>query len=383
MEESCNRVALFSTRFLPYSQTFVYDELRHHSRYRAEVFCLERMNAELFPYSQVHSLLPARGISDMLEARLYRHFLLSPRFMKLIQGGSYQLVHAHFGVGAQWALPVATRFDLPLVVTLHGFDVGALVTKRKYAPKHWRYALLSPWLLKRTTRFLAASEELAELIVRVGAPPRAVHVYRLGVELPPPVSSAKPSTEVLMVGRLVEKKGFEYGLRAFARIHAGTPDARLTIVGDGEQRDRLQALSRELGIEQRVTFAGALNHPQVLARMAACAVLLAPSITTSRGDRESGLIVVKEAAARAVPTIGTRHGGIPEIIDDQVTGYLVEERNVTELSERLHFLLSDGTLRAQMGQAARAKMEREYEIAERVRVLEGHYDEARREHRLV
>ncbi len=374
-----NRVALFSTRFLPYSQTFVFDELRHHDRYEADVFCLERQHADRFPFPRIHALRPAATWLERLEAAVYQRCLYSPRFAARIGTGGYDLVHAHFGTGAQYALPYAAHADLPLVVTLHGFDVTALATRRRYHPKHWRYALLSPWLLQRTTRFLAASEEMAELIEWVGASPSKVHVWRLGVELPP-LAARVAASEVLMVGRFVEKKGFEYGLRAFATIAERFPTTRLTIVGDGELGPHLRALVAELGIEARVDFVGALPHAEVLDRMARCAVLLAPSVVAASGDRESGLIVVKEAAARAVPAVATRHGGIPEIIVDGETGFLVAERDADAIADRLVRLLDSELLRDRMGRAARQRMETEYEIGARVQELERHYDAARREH---
>jgi colanic acid/amylovoran biosynthesis glycosyltransferase len=98
------------------------------------------------------------------------------------------------------------------------------------------------------------------------------------------------------------------------------------------------------------------------------------------GNRESGLIVVKEASACATVPIGTRHGGIPEIIDDGVTGFLVAERDVGSLADRLRRLVTDPALRERLGAAAREKMCREYDNTARVRALEALYDEARTIH---
>lgn len=377
MTPPTSRVAVFSRRFLPYSQTFIFDELRHHERYEAEVFCLERQNATLFPFPRVHALRPADTFRARAEAALCDRFLYSARFSREVQTGSYDLLHAHFGVGAQWALPIAHQLNLPLVVTLHGFDVGALATRRRFAPKHWRYALLAPWLLRQTTRFLAASTELAELMIGIGAEASKVHVWRLGIELPRQLAEPQDSQTILMVGRMVEKKGFEFGLRAFA---SASTSWSLTLIGDGELRSDLERLARELGIAERVRFLGALPHEEVLERMNECAVLLAPSVTTTKGDRESGLIVAKEAAARGIPTVGSRHGGIVEIINDGVTGFLVKERDVAGLTDRLVRLQQDASMRKTMGQAARRRMERDYEIGARVRELETHYDQAREEH---
>jgi glycosyltransferase involved in cell wall biosynthesis len=202
-------------------------------------------------------------------------------------------------------------------------------------------------------------------------------VWRLGVEIPAAIPPRRAQDEaiVLMVGRFVEKKGFEYGIRAFADLVATGARARLRLVGDGQRRDRYVRIARERGIEGKVEFLGRLPHHEVLAQMERADVLLAPSVVAERGNRESGLIVVKEANARGVPAIGTRHGGIPEIIDHGQTGFLVPERDTEQLAHHLGALVRDPGLREEMGRRAREKMVREYDIVERVRALETHYDE--------
>jgi colanic acid/amylovoran biosynthesis glycosyltransferase len=109
-------------------------------------------------------------------------------------------------------------------------------------------------------------------------------------------------------------------------------------------------------------------------------VLLAPSVVDRHGNRESGLIVVKEASACATVPIGSRHGGIPEIIDDGVTGYLVAERDVASIADRMRRLVREPALRERLGAAAREKMRREYDNTARVRALEDLYDEAGARH---
>jgi colanic acid/amylovoran biosynthesis glycosyltransferase len=115
---------------------------------------------------------------------------------------------------------------------------------------------------------------------------------------------------------------------------------------------------------------------EVAAQLAQADVLMAPSVVASDGDRESGVIALKEASAAGVAVLGTQHGGIPEIIDDAETGYLVAERDIAALSVRLAELLSDRALCERLGRAGRAKMEREYDVGKRVQELERLYDEA-------
>jgi colanic acid/amylovoran biosynthesis glycosyltransferase len=105
-------------------------------------------------------------------------------------------------------------------------------------------------------------------------------------------------------------------------------------------------------------------------------VMLAPSVTGRDGNREGSPMTVKEASASQVVPVSTHHAGIPEIVDDGVTGFLVGERDVDGLADRLGRLVRDQHLRVQLGRAARAKMEREFDNRRQVDELERLYDRA-------
>jgi colanic acid/amylovoran biosynthesis glycosyltransferase len=361
-------VAVFSTHFVPYSQTFVHEELRHLARYEAEVFCRKRMNAEQFPFDAVHVAGPTYGVTRVDRS-----------FESAFQRRRYDVVHAHFGTGAVYALRYAQKFGRPLVVTFHGYDVPLLESVGRFHPKHLRYAMLGPRVLKSMTLGLCASRELMDLLIDFGVPRERLRLHHIGIDTRRFQGEPRAPSEtasVVLIGRFVEKKGFEYGIRAFARA-ASTRRARLTLIGDGELAPRLKRLVRELGIADRVEFAGVVPSDEIARRLQQTDVLLAPSVVAAFGDRESGLLTAKEASASGVPPIGTLHGGIPEIIDDGVTGFLVPERDVAAMADRLGRLLDDPELRQRMGRAARQKMEQMYDIRATVRALEERYDEAR------
>jgi len=374
---SRSKVALFSTDFLKYSQTFIYDEVQEHTRYSVEVFCRVRMNASRFPFHPVHSLSPARNAGQLWESLQYGITTLSPSFKRRLQSGGFDLLHAHFGPGGVYALPYQKSLNIPLIVTFHGYDVPLLQSRRRYLPRYLRYTVRSGALFQRAARLLAASGELKDMLVEVGAPPEKVHIWRLGVRIPS-IPSPRPGNgrRILMIGRFVEKKGFEYGIQAFAQVLREGIDAELTIVGGGPRGKRYRNLTRTLGIRDRVRFSGILSPKQVFALLGESDVLLAPSVVARDGNRESGLLVAKEAAAFGLPVIGTKHGGIPEIIDHEVTGFLVPERSPQDMADKLAFLLRNPSLATRMGREARAKMLREYDIQERIAALERHYDAA-------
>jgi len=359
-------VALFNTHFLPYSQTFVHEEIRQHRRYAVEVFCRTRELAERFPHQPVH-------VGGPLYGAMIRDAGFEARFRR----GGLSLVHAHFGTGAVYARHYARRYGLPLVVTFHGYDVALLQSRSRWTPTHLRYALLGPRVLREMTLGLCASEELREMLLAQGVPASRLVVHRLGIDLTrfQPGPRTGDEIRVIMVGRLVEKKGFEDGLAAFARVAGELPALRLSIVGEGERLAALRRQAETLGVTDRVSFLGALPADQVATLLSTSQVLLAPSVVDRVGNRESGLIVVKEASASETVPIGTRHGGIPEIIEDGVTGYLVAERDVAALADRLRRVATDPALRQRLGAAAREKMLREYDNVRRVAELEARYDE--------
>jgi glycosyltransferase involved in cell wall biosynthesis len=359
------RVALFCTNFLPYSQAFVHEQLRQHQRYQVEVFAWRRFCADRFAFEPVH-LAPL-------------HYIATRRcsaFDRRLREAPFDVVHAHFGPGGCYALPFARAAGLPLLVTFHGYDVPLLSSRDRWLPINWPYALRSAELLKQMALGLCASQELYDMLVALGVPKTQLRVFRLGIDVERFVPISKPVGEpiVIMIGRFVEKKGFEYGIQAFAQATQNIA-ARLILVGSGPRERQLRALVAQLGISERVQFAGPLTQTEVAALLQQSTVLLAPSIVAKDGNRESGLIVVKEASACGTVPIGTRHGGIPEIIDDGVTGYLVPERDVSELSARLRKVLTDADLRQRMAAEGRQKMLREYDNRERVASLEAIYDE--------
>ncbi len=378
------RVALVRNTFLPYSETFIHDEIRHHERYDVTVLARKHQNPGRFPGHDV-AAVESDDAPRPVRSALYGLSGLSLRLERVVWRKRPDLLHAHFGHNGLYAMGFAARHRLPFVVSLHGRDVTILLGNDRFRPEWWHYLAGHRLLFSRAAIFLAASNELKALIESVGCPPEKVVVHRLGVDLtrfepgePPP--QGEPA-RVLMVGRFVEKKGHRTGLRAVARAVAAGHDVQLTILGDGPLRPDYERLVAELGLGGRVEMPGSCDHAEVVRQMRRATVTLCPSEVAPNLDRESGLIAAKEAAACAVPVVGTIHGGIPEIIDDGETGFLVPEQDDEGMGARLTELLGSADLRHRMGTAARAKMEREYDIRERTRALEDRYDEVVDRHR--
>lgn len=224
------------------------------------------------------------------------------------------------------------------------------------------------------------------MLIAHGVSPDKLRLHALGIDtqrfqprMDMFAGDGERPVRVLMVGRLVEKKGFHYGLEAFAQSQAAQR-ARLTVIGEGPLGAALRTEASQLGIADRVEFLGGLPHAEVIARMRDHDILLAPCVIAENGDRDSGLIVLREAASCGLVPIATRMGGLPDSVDDNESGFLTEMRDVPAMSARLEQLLTDPHLRASMGRASREKMVREFDHSVSMPFLERAYDDARSMH---
>lgn len=153
---------------------------------------------------------------------------------------------------------------------------------------------------------------------------------------------------VLCIGRFVHDKGFDLGIAAFAAVAQGFPEARLIIAGDGPLRADLAAQAAAAGLGDRVQFPGWIDASEVARLLGSVDILLIPS-------RREGLpLIAVQAAQMETPTIATAVGGLPEVVDDGVTGVLVASQDPTALAQAIAALLQSPATLERMGHAARA-----------------------------
>lgn len=173
---------------------------------------------------------------------------------------------------------------------------------------------------------------------------------------------------VLAVGRLVEKKGFSFLIEACALLRQHGLAFACEIVGEGPLRAPLQAQIERLNLVRHVRVRGAMSHQELLARYQAATMLVAPSLITTRGDRDGIPNVILEAMAMALPVVAANVSGIPEAVDEE-TGILFEEKNPRALAEAIARLLLDPILATQLGQAGRRKVRAKFDLNTNVRAL--------------
>jgi colanic acid/amylovoran biosynthesis glycosyltransferase len=358
-----HKVLIFKESLLAPSETFILAQMRALSEYVPVFTGLERAHPSL-PLPHTPLLLSGSGprLSD-LRAKLYRRNGIAPLFHHKATRSRPALVHAHFASGGRTALPLARALRVPLVVTLHGADV----TVR--GPQPDRYKRLG----EEASLFICVSDFIRERALEAGFPSQKLLVHYIGIDLELFSRSAEQeaSQGVLFVGRLVEKKGCEYLLRAMQLVQQVHPQCELTIMGDGPLRSSLEALARQLNIACQ--FRGTQPAGAIREALRKAQVFCVPSVTAGNGDSEGLGMVFAEAQWMGVPVVSTTHGGIPEVVCNGITGLLVPERDHKALADALCLLLADRNLWQRLHRAAPLHIELHFDLKAQTALLEGIY----------
>lgn len=358
------KVLVFKETWLSPSETFILAQMEALSGYVPILAGLERACPSL-PLPQEPILLMDRGpaISD-LRAKLYRRIGTAPLFLRKAKRAHPDFIHAHFASGGRSALPLARALRVPLVVTLHGSDVTVRGSQTD------RYKRLG----EEASLFLCVSEFIRDRALEAGLPAQKLRVHYIGIDrdLFSPSPSAGTSQGVLFVGRLVEKKGCEYLLRAMKLVQRAHPRCELIVIGDGPLRPSLETFAKESKV--RCQFRGTQPATVIREALQKAQVFCVPSVTAADGDSEGLGIVFAEAQAMGVPVVSTSHGGIPEIVLNRVTGLLVPERDYEALAEALSLLIADGDLWQRFHHAARQHIEQHFDLKTQTALLEDIYN---------
>ncbi len=281
------------------------------------------------------------------------------------------LIHAHSGSEALSGLRLKAQTHLPLVTRFGGPDAAHLLRLDPHTSER---------LFAVGDLFLADSESTRKPLLAAGCPEDRLFVLHPGVDLDEiPFVERRlgddGTVNVLIIGRLTERKGLAYALQAFAhtRLYHHQVSLTLTIIGDGPGRPAAEATARELGLGD-VRFMGVQPREVVLSEMQKAHIFLLSSVTAADGDCEGIPLSLLEAQAAGLPVVATWHSGVPEVISDGHNGFLVSERNAHALSERLRHLVEHPELWGTFGRAGRVAIEQRFALRRQVATLEEYYD---------
>jgi colanic acid/amylovoran biosynthesis glycosyltransferase len=316
----------------------------------------------------------------LLSAKLYRNPQIWLRSLNIFQGkkamslrplykvipllgkpNHYDIIHCQFGLCGLQAMSLR-KFGLlqgKLVVAFRGFDISEFV--QEYGDKVYNE------LFEIGDFFLTNCDYFRQRLLKLGCAANKIMVHRSGLDCQrfvfnPPRIDISDKLQIVTSGRLVEKKGIEYAIRAVAKLTKSQPNVEYKIIGDGPLRQELQQLIAELNVTDTIQLLGWKDQQEIIEILKKSHIFIAPSVTAKSGDQDAPVNVLKEAMAIGVPVISTYHGGIPELIQDNVSGFLVPERNAVAIAEKISYLLENPQIWNSITQTARAHVEENYDL---------------------
>jgi colanic acid/amylovoran biosynthesis glycosyltransferase len=272
----------------------------------------------------------------------------------------FDVIHCHFGSLGIWGaiLKDIGICDSKIVTSFHGYDMS------RYILKNGRNAY--DYLFKNGDLFLPISKYWKNKLIELGCDENKIFVYRMGIDINKfnyrERKNNNKTVDIITIGRLVEKKGIEYGIRAVANIIREFPNIKYNIIGDGPLRSTLNNLIIDLGLKEKVQLLGSKAQGDVIGLLYGSDILLAPSVTAEDGDQEGIPVVLMEAMATGLPIISTKHTGIPELVLDGDSGLLVNEKDVESIGDKLKYLIVNPEKRITMGIVGRKIIEKSYNI---------------------
>ena len=348
-------IAIYLQHFLSPSMTFIYRQITSLSKKFNLIVLNSKIleNTELFPFDKIFTkkksdTLLFQKMTDYF-FRQYPKYAINPDlslsqrnyFRNKLENNNVGLIHAHFGPSGLEVLPLAKKLGIPLFVTFHGFDGSSLLKNKEYFNNIQKLASYA--------HFIFVSNKMADNFKNLGFSLKNYSVIRCGI--PTDYFKYTERTSVnkkyldkekirfLQVSNFVEKKGHAYTLEAFKDLKDFYDDVELILAGDGPTRSSMEDLSKQLSIQDKVIFMGKVNQQEAYELMKSADIFVHHSVTSNNGETEGVPTVIMEAMSTGLPVISTNHAGIPELVENEKTGFLVEERDISSYTKSMIQLL--------------------------------------------
>ena len=291
--------------------------------------------------------------------RLYQAVYVGLRLRKMGIGH----VHAHFaGMAARTAFWINEFFRISFSFTAHANDI--------FAPRNFEIGLDK---LVEAARAIVTETDYAAQFLRERFAERADRVHRIynGLDLGEFDRAHFSSTPplIIAIGRLIPKKGFSDLIRTCALLAERGKSFQCEIIGEGPLEDELLGEIERLGLQDRVVLSGAKPQSQVRQRLSAANVFVLPSVIDTEGGMDNLPTVIMEAMATGLPVVSTNLGGIPEMVIENETGFLVQPGDTVAVADAINKIIGDPSVARRLGQAGHARARTLFSIEKNVREL--------------
>lgn len=289
----------------------------------------------------------------------YHNQFLRESFIK----NEINVVLAEYGPTAQIYLPLIKKMKLPLIVHFHGYDasVYSVIERHDNYKDVFEYA----------SAVVVVSKKMYKVLHELGCPEEKLIYNVYGpqedfFDLKPTFSRQ----QFLAVGRLVDKKAPYLTVLAFKKVVNEFPDAKLLLAGDGALLNTCSNLITQFNLERNVFLVGVISPKKFQEYLENSIAFVQHSVTALNGDAEGTPVSILEAGAAGLPVVSTKHAGIPDVVQDGITGFLVEEHDVENMSLMMIRFLKEPLLARDLGNKARQRIKENFSLKKHIDILD-------------
>ena len=274
-----------------------------------------------------------------------------------------KVVVAEFGPTAVSVLNVCKHLQLPLIPVFHGYDASVIAVLEKYFNSYIE-------IFQYAYKIIAVSNAISQTLINMGCAKGKIVVTPCApndrfFDIMPKFKNPT----FIGVGRFVDKKAPYYTILAFSKVLLAYPESKLILIGDGPLYNTCKNLVSFLKIEKNVELPGVITPEKLPKYFEEALAFVQHSVTSGNGDAEGTPVAVLEASAAALPIISTIHAGIPDVVIQNQTGFLVKEHDVEEMALKMIYLLQNYPLANEMGNAGRVNVKKHFSMKKHLGVI--------------
>lgn len=277
-------------------------------------------------------------------------------FVNVLKKHKIDTVLAQYGPAGVKLIDICKRANVSLIVHFHGFDASEFDTLNHYRIGYQR-------MFVEAKKIIAVSQTMKKKLVSLGCAEAKIALITYG---PNPIFyDNKPrftSNTFFAIGRFVDKKAPYLTLMAFYEFLKEYPDAKLKMAGSGELLNTCKNMVKAWNIQNSVTFLGVIEPEQTKIEMENAIAFVQHSVVADNGDSEGTPVAVLEAQAAGLPVISTYHAGIPDVVVNNQTGFLVNETDIIAMKVAMVKIYGNRILAEEMGQNGRDRIQNEFSM---------------------
>lgn len=304
---------------------------------------------------RLRSLLP-HYLYFRIQQGEQRQFTKNNLIKRYLKEHHIDVVLAEYGTTGSDMAPICAHLNIPLIVHFHGFDASRYDILERFKTGYER-------MFRVAKKIVVVSHAMAKALEQQGCPKEKMVLNTYG---PHPdyanLTVDYQSNYLIAVGRHTYKKAPYLTILAFQKVLEKLPNLKLKMIGDGELFDVSKNLIKSLGLEEHILLLGGLERQQIIGHLQTAFLYVQHSLVAHNGDSEGTPVGIIEAMAAGLPVVSTRHAGIPDVVIENETGFLVDENDIDAMSEYMLQLSQNRELAKAMGQKGKVRIKSNYTL---------------------